>query len=237
MWATLALVLGLTLVVSGAAGLWLVRHRSKESPVKIPEPTVSEQSTPIARPVDPDLAKLDHTEAKEEPAPALPESKPPPPPAPVPASTPAVESEADRINRRAAELSALAAQEAKSKEAQLADQEAVAQPQGGTIPWSSRALLLENEGKGVVVEGTVDSIGPSSSGKTLYVWFGNKTEKNAARVGFDLSGADPASVTDSLTPFLGKKIRVSGTVVVRKNFGNDRPDIMIKETSAIKLAE
>ena len=204
--ATFALILGLTLVAAGLAGLSIVRHRAKQDTLQIPTPTNLQS-------------------AKPEPG------KGPQAATAKPATTDEPVNENDRIgqlNRRAAELSAQA-----GGGGTLAQQQALAGNQGGVVPASSRELLLQNEGKALVIEGVITAIGPSSSGKTIFLWFADKKLKNVARAGTEIADAPPKSVIDKLTPMVGKKVQIGGTVVVR----NNRPDVIFKDVASIKVIE
>jgi hypothetical protein len=216
--ATFALILGLTLVIAGLAGLLIVRHRAKQDTLQIPTPTILQS------------AKPEPGKPKPEPAKPQPEKSPQAPTAkPAAANEPVSETERiAQLNRRAAELSAQA-----GGGGTLAEQQAQAGNQGGVVPASSRELLLQNEGKALVIEGVVTEIGPSSSGKTIFLWFADRKLKNVARAGTEIADAPPKSVIDKLTPMVGKKVQIGGTVVVR----NNRPDVIFKDVASIKVIE
>ncbi len=209
--ATFALILGLTLVVAGLAGLLIVRHRAKQDTLQIPTPTILQS------------AKPDSAISKPGKSPQAPTAKP------AAANEPVSENERiAQLNRRAAELSAQA-----GGGGTLAEQQAQASNQGGVVPASSRELLLQNEGKALVIEGVITEIGPSSSGKTIFLWFADKKLKNVARAGTEIADAPPKSVIEKLTPMVGKKVQIGGTVVVR----NNRPDVIFKDIASIKVIE
>ncbi len=84
-------------------------------------------------------------------------------------------------------------------------------------------------------------------GKTIYLLFTSKEDKNAARAAIRIGESSIEALKNELQPFVGKKIRVTGKVnvckeirdpnklVVRKSPDLNRPDIMMKDVSAVEI--
>jgi hypothetical protein len=144
---------------------------------------------------------------------------------------------AARASRRAAELAAEAARQDARHGATIAGQQRAADQQGGTMPWDSRELILQNDGNTITVEGVVRDIKASSSGKTLYLVFADLPDKNAALAGIATGDNPPDRISSQLEAFRGKKVRVTGQVRIQKLGGLERPDILFNEVSAITTDE
>jgi hypothetical protein len=150
---------------------------------------------------------------------------------------PVILSDAAQVSRRAAELSALARQEDQQHAIILAQQQATAQKMGGVIAWTSHELLVHNEGTQVVVEGVLEKIDFSGTRKTLYLMFSKEAEENDPRGAVILKTAAADLSAESLTPLLGKKIRLHGTLKMQTGFDLKRPEIQIKERASIEVIE
>ena len=148
-------------------------------------------------------------------------------------SSPADDSPAARASRRAAELAAEAARADAANDTALATQSDAAGQQGGVISWDSRELILQNNGNSITIEGTVRDIRASSSGKTLYLVFADPPDPNAVQAGIAVGDDPQTPLAPQLEAFRGKKIRVTGQVRVQKIGGMERPDVLIKDISAI----
>lgn len=150
----------------------------------------------------------------------------------------AADSAAARASRRAAELQASAALADEQAAAVLGEQQADAAKAGGAIPWDSRELLLARDRQDVVIEGIVHTIHPSSSRKTFYLRFSENPGTNDARAGIEIGGAQEDAFVKTLESFVGKKVRVTGRVIIRRiPVGTERPEVISKEITAIQLAD
>lgn len=138
-----------------------------------------------------------------------------------------------RVSERPAEPSA---QTDREKASVLTAQKTAASQRDGAITWNDHELLVDRNHSPVTVEGLVHDIEKSSSGKTIYLLFSGNGDRNAARVGLKIGDSPPQPVIEKLTPFLGKTVRVAGSVIVRRVAGLNRPDIMIDDVSAVRLA-
>jgi len=162
-------------------------------------------------------------------------------PAPTNAQTapqgPVILSDAAQASRRAAELSALARQADQQHAIIVAQQQDAAQKMGGVIAWTSRELLVHNEGTQVVVEGVLEKIDFSGTRKTLYLMFSKEPDENDPRGAVILKTAAADLSAEWLTPLIGKKIRLHGMVKMQKGFDLKRPEIQIKERASVEVIE
>ncbi len=102
------------------------------------------------------------------------------------------------------------------------------------IQWDNHELLAQSDKKQVVVEGVPVEVAASQSGKTIYLLFAPKSERDAARAGIKVEVSEGDAMKDKMKPFLGKKIRVSGSVDLQQLNGMKRPDIMMTGMSAVQ---
>ncbi|MDP3849678.1 MAG: hypothetical protein Q8Q59_04185 [Luteolibacter sp.] len=146
-------------------------------------------------------------------------------------------SEQTRVEERAATLSAQAAGARQADEAELAAQQALFESQGGVFTTDQAALLVRHKNRIASLKGTLLEIRPSTSGKTLYLFFTEKTDRDAPRGAIVVKNAPTSLSKDALAPLIGKKVRLTGKVVVRKDFGRERPEIEITNRAAIQLVD
>jgi DNA/RNA endonuclease YhcR with UshA esterase domain len=92
------------------------------------------------------------------------------------------------------------------------------------------AKLKEMNGKPVVVEGTVAAQGENKSATIRYLNF-SKNYKETISLVFLVSQGGEEFAKEKLTPFVGKKVRVSGTVGTY----NDALQIKIDKLDQIKV--
>jgi len=106
-----------------------------------------------------------------------------------------------------------------------------------------KALLL-NKSREVIVEGISQSAYTTKSGKTVYLSFVGKTKNdlNVTAIGIRIGASTEKEIETEknrmlkkLESFVGKKIRVSGKVSVRKKDEIDQPLIRIKDLSAVRI--
>ncbi len=95
--------------------------------------------------------------------------------------------------------------------------------------------IIQQEGREVIVEGVFEKMDHSKSGKTLYVLLSKSLSKNATRGAILASSAGADLSEAALTPLIGKKIRIRGVLNVQKDFGLQRPDVTLKERTAIEV--
>lgn len=113
----------------------------------------------------------------------------------------------------------------------------VARPVRGVIPWTNCELLAQNADQEVVVEGVLAKLDYSGKKKTMYLLFSMAPGKNDVR-GTVACKAAPADLSEAaLTPLIGKKIRLHGTVTVLKSFGLLRPEIQLKDRAALEIID
>ena len=164
-----------------------------------------------------------------------------PPPAPRAlshlAAEPVKTSAAELVRSQAQDPLALSQLANEKKQAALTAQKDAARDSGGVIPWNRRDLLLLNDDKQVVVEGVLAKIDFSSTKKSLYLLFSQHSDKNDAR-GVVLVKSAAAGLSEAeLTPLIGRKIRLHGTLELQTRFGLQRPDIPIKDRAAVEVIE
>ncbi len=95
-------------------------------------------------------------------------------------------------------------------------------------------LIVQQEGREVVVEGVVAKFGYSKTGKTLYLFFSENPKGDEAR-GAILINQTAADLTEkALAPLIGKKVRITGRLELQKIFNTRRPEISILNRAAIE---
>lgn len=104
------------------------------------------------------------------------------------------------------------------------------------IPWSEREKIISYKGKEIVIEGKVDKVEPSSSGKTLYLMNAAAPGDAGPRAGLEIGSQNEKSAREALNAFIGKNIRVKGKVVVRHipRNGSSGVDLIFKRISDIQ---
>lgn len=147
------------------------------------------------------------------------------------------ETAAARASRHAAELQAIAAEADARKSATLGAQQQAA-TETGAILWSSHDLLVQKGRGETTVEGTVHAIQSSQSGNTLYLQFSGNPTANDAKAGIERGTRSKEELQKSLEAFIGRKVRVTGNLVVRRSPpGTERPEVIAGELSAIQVVE
>lgn len=148
---------------------------------------------------------------------------------------PANISEAAFAMHQAAEQPALTRQADEQKDHILTEQKYAASKNGGVIQWNSRELLAYNEGSEVVAEGVLLDI--ASTKTRMYLLFSKPPERNDPRgvVLFKSAAADLTAA--KLTPLIGKKVRLRGSVDLRSVFGRLQTEITIKDRASIEVVE
>lgn len=103
------------------------------------------------------------------------------------------------------------------------------------LQWDDHQALVLNNSNSVIVEGIADRAFATETGKTTYLLFSNIEDRNAARIGILIGTSTKEEMLKKLEPYVGKKISVTGEVRVRTIDELNRPDIMIKDLSAITV--
>jgi hypothetical protein len=94
-----------------------------------------------------------------------------------------------------------------------------------------RQAVLNEAGRRITVEGVVERVRASASGKTLYLEFAG-CGANGTRGRVVVKGAGPGLAEADLRKWLGKRVRVTGEVKPTKG----RPEISITDGKAIQQA-
>lgn len=110
-------------------------------------------------------------------------------------------------------------------------------PDDGVIHWSQHEALTQIDNQAAVVEGVLAKIDFSYRKKTLYLLFSQAPGKNDARGAVVRKSAASDLSESALAPLIGKKVRLHGTVKVQKGVGLERPDILVKNRSAIEIIQ
>lgn len=105
------------------------------------------------------------------------------------------------------------------------------------VRWDKHDLLVAHATQQVTVEGAVTMKDLDESGKTIYLMFGQPSDKTSVRVGLEIKDDNTAAVSNAFDTFVGKTIQAKGIIRIRKNIGADHPDLMIESTSSIKIIE
>jgi len=105
------------------------------------------------------------------------------------------------------------------------------------IPWTNHGFLLKYSGKEVIVEGPLEAIKFSESGATMYLLFSKELGIDDTR-GAVVVRTAPADLSESeITPLIGKKIRLHGTIHIQPYSGTVRPEVRIKTRASIEVVE
>jgi hypothetical protein len=141
------------------------------------------------------------------------------------------EAEAARNNRNIAE--AAVDQQSSGRAAKLAALQTEVTSRGGVFTPLDGELLMAQKGSKVTFEGAMRKIDFSNSGKTMYLLFSEDISPEEPRGAIILKSA-PADLTEAaLTPLIGKKLRLLGSVRVEAG----RPVVDIKDRAAIQVLE
>jgi hypothetical protein len=132
----------------------------------------------------------------------------------------------DRASLRAAELSV----------GLQAQQTAASQP-GQVFSPDQQDLLVLREGQETTVEGRLEVIRVSSSGKTMYLQFSKGADKNQTCGAVPTEGAPADLSVNELKPLLGKLVRLKGTLKTQRLGGLKRPEILITNRASITVVE
>lgn len=118
----------------------------------------------------------------------------------------------------------------------ITEQPVASESKAVIISWSDREKIIQNNGKEIVMEGKVDEVKPSSSGKTLYLMNAGAPGDAGPRAGLEIGSQSAKTAKAALDALVGKKIRVRGKVVVRHipRNGTSGVDVMFKKMSAIE---
>lgn len=94
--------------------------------------------------------------------------------------------------------------------------------------------IMEEAGREVTVEGVLKYLRVSDSGKTLYLEFMETTPKEEVRGCFATKKVTEDMSEQSLTPLIGKRIRISGVVRTMHHFSVKWPEVVLKDRNAIQ---
>lgn len=119
---------------------------------------------------------------------------------------------------------------AEDKPAAPAAPPATPAPEGTVFAPTDLAKLKELNGKPTIVEGTIAAQGENKSGTVRYLNF-SKNYKEAISLVFIVSQGGDAFAREKLSPFVGKKVRVAGTVGTY----NDALQIKIDKLEQIQI--
>lgn len=184
----------------------------KKAPKVKPEPTPAPEPEPEPEPIE--VAKLE----------AAPEPK-----------TPTGETPEQKASRLASEFTDLAVKETRASDVKAAEQKAAVAAKNGVFTIADTELLLGQEDKEVALTGTLAGLKKSTSGKTLYLLFSEKAQNGEVRGSIVVSRAGADLTEESLTPLIGKNLKITGKVFLESNFGNKRPNVVIENRAAIEL--
>lgn len=221
--------------IAGAFGMWMLSKNKNSAQPTTPPPAAS------ANPQD--IAPLPAAEPTTAPAPGVAEVDEVDQPAePEPKPEPAFGDQAatKRANELARKLREEAAEQAEKDAAKKAETEqALAEiDQGdGIIRADQHDLLVARDGQDVIVGGVFQKTGFSRSGKTLYLFFTEHPGRDDARGAAILSRVSSDISEDSLSPLIGKKIRIHGNVKLMTGYGLNRPEIHISKLTDIEAVE
>jgi hypothetical protein len=102
-----------------------------------------------------------------------------------------------------------------------------------TVFSASDPALLYLDKKAVTLEGVLMKLDVSGSGKTIYLLFSEKPKASDGRGTISVKKAIAGLSIAELTPLIGRKIQLSGKLVVKRIFGTFRPEIVIENRAEI----
>lgn len=161
----------------------------------------------------------------------------PPPPAAAPSrrttADPPVTAKDDRM-RRVLELNQQLEAERAKELALLTEQRAALERQGGVFHPDQVDVLNAEVGNEVRLEGVVDRLEKSKTGKTIYLMFRENSDKTAPRGAVELSKV-PDLDEPILQTMVGKKLRIQGRLESRSaGRGLRRPEVRLTGRSGIE---
>lgn len=130
-----------------------------------------------------------------------------------------------------------AARTDQEKQSTLDAQKAAAEQNGGVIQWNHNELLISKKDTEVTVGGVFEKIDFSDKKKTMYITFSQNHATNQTRGAIKLKDAPKDLTADALNPLIGKRISIRGVIKVQKGLGQMRPEIIIKNRSAIEVLD
>ncbi len=235
--AILASITGLGVLALGGFALikWNESKLSSESvalaateaPATEEKPTKKKKSAPV----DPEPAPSSVPEPEPTPEPEVIVNKEAPPEAPIVLG----ETPEQKASRRAAEFLDISHKESTAKETKAAEQKAAMTEKGGVFTIADSELLASQDGTEVSLQGTLSEIGKSTSGKTLYLLFSQKAARNEARGSILISSVGADLSEESLTPLIGRNLKITGKIKVDTFQGMNRPLIVIEKRASIEL--
>lgn len=99
---------------------------------------------------------------------------------------------------------------------------------------ADHSLLITQENLPATLEGVLEAVSHSKSGKSIYLLFSKKPSRNEPRGRIRLTDAAEDLSETSLAQLIGRKVRLRGTVDVEKFGKHERPLIVIKNRDAIQ---
>ena len=152
---------------------------------------------------------------------------------PVPAASRIAARSVDQVNREAAEMTARNQELTRIQTARRLE----IQKRGDVFEVADRELLLEKKSSEVLLEGRLAGVRFSANGNgaKLYLEFSRPAPGDEPR-GYIMRKDLPANMKpEELGEFIGKKIRLRGTVKTPSSPG--RPEIMLRNLEAIERAD
>jgi hypothetical protein len=148
----------------------------------------------------------------------------------------AIRRRAEELTRRAAGGAADEAPAAATDPAELAAQKAAVEARGGVFHPGDVALLREQDGKEVKLEGALAGFDYSNSRKTMYLVF-DDPDAWAARGEIVLSRAGEGLTEKDLESLKGRKLRLSGKLELQGLRNGTRPLVALSRRDQIQSVE
>ena len=224
-----ALILASTALLAAGLGGWLMVHKNAErhaeasktrtpaiETVSVPEPVPSAVSPPVTMEPEPARPVVEVT--------------------PTAATAPKTSVE-ERSGIAAVKPAANPPKAPAKPQAGPAKAKPKAAPQGGVFSPADHELLVQQNKKEAVVEGTLKAIGYSSSKKTMYLIFEGTRDSADFRGAVASKNATGELSEPALGKIFGKKIRLAGNIRLEAVGTRSRPVIDIENRAAIKLPE
>lgn len=95
-------------------------------------------------------------------------------------------------------------------------------------------LLLDLKNQEVTVEGVLQNVRTSDSGKTLFLEFVDSGSMQDVRGVFMTRQLPPDLSEQALKPLLGKRIQITGVVKMKQAFRQKWPELMLRDRTSIK---
>jgi hypothetical protein len=147
----------------------------------------------------------------------------------------AVENAEEKTASGATEFKDMPPPENTGRDTKAIAQKTPAPANNGVFTIADTEFIATQDGVQVSLEGTLVGLKKSKSEKTLYLLFSEKATDGEVRGSIRTSSPDADLTQESLTPLIGKTIKIQGKVFMESNFDKKRPNIVVENRASIEL--